>query len=101
MHTVNVLAQYIDFDERGVPDNFSVVTQLITHHATLVMFANPTSVKAKQFFKGNIPDSYHVQDLYAKEVILKNGNHLRRIAARCDKLAVTFMGAILVASILI
>lgn len=77
LHAANVLAQYIDFDERGVPNNFSIVKQLIAHHATLVMFSTPDSPKAKQFFNGNLPDNYKLLDLYAQEVVLKNGRHGR------------------------
>jgi hypothetical protein len=47
-HRCQCLAQYIDNDEDGTPDNQAVLDSLIKYHPSLVMFA--TENQAEQFF---------------------------------------------------
>ena len=72
-HAANVLAQYLDNDADGTPDNPKVINALIEHNATLVMFKTYDSKKYKQFFgSSNWPDGQTtvkraLQDLYDDE----------------------------------
>ena len=40
LHAANVLAQYLDNDADGIPDNLKVVKQLVDHRGGIVMFAS-------------------------------------------------------------
>ena len=72
-HAANILAQYLDNDGNGTPDNPKVINELIEHNATLVMFKTYGSKKYKQFFgSSNWPDGQTtvkraLQDLYDDE----------------------------------
>ena len=72
-HAANILSEYLDNDENGVPDNPKVINALIDHKATLVMFKTYGSKKYKEFFgSSNWPDGQTtvkraVQDLYDDE----------------------------------
>jgi hypothetical protein len=75
-HAANVLAQYIDNDEDGTPDNQAVLDSLIKYHPSLVMFA--TENQAEQFFDDPSETAMEMfdngqliaQDLYGEETIL-------------------------------
>lgn len=73
LHAANVLAQYLDNDASGCPDNMNVIGAMLKRHSTLVIFKNPNTIKAKKFFNATLPDKLHVQDLYDEEIRLKNG----------------------------
>ena len=72
-HAANILFEYLDNDEDGVPDNSKIINALIDHKATLVMFKTYGSKKYKEFFgSSNWPDGQTtvkraVQDLYDDE----------------------------------
>ena len=73
IHAATILAEYLDNDENGIPDNAKVVDDLIKHKATLVMFKSYGSMKYKKFFHsskwpdGQTTDKRAVQDLYDDE----------------------------------
>ena len=69
-HAANVMAQYLDNDEDGEPDNALVVQAMQVNQATLVMFATPS--EAEQVLDGFEDsdaslDSMILQDLYGSE----------------------------------
>ena len=73
IHAATILAEYLDNDENGIPDNAKVVDALIKHKATLVMFKSYETMKYKKFFHssnwpdGQTTDKRAVQDLYDDE----------------------------------
>ena len=75
-HAAHVLAQYMDNDEDGTPDNKDVLDSLLKYHPSLVMFA--TEYQAEQFFDDPPETAMEMfdngqliaQDLYGEETIL-------------------------------
>lgn len=65
-HTANVMAQYLDNDEDGVPDNPAVITNMTRRNAFLFMFKNQRS-PAQLKFMLRLPSGYTGQSLYDKE----------------------------------
>jgi len=70
LHAANVMAQYLDNDENGVPDNQMVVDKMIAEGATLII-ANDENDLDHLFDK--IPESDALQDLYVEEMTPDNG----------------------------
>jgi len=66
IHAGNILAQYLDNDEDGIPDNQDVINELIKKNATLFMFKNQR--EAMRFNFNSLPPEIQVaQDLYGYE----------------------------------
>jgi len=67
LHAAAVMAEYLDNDEDGVPDNQEVIDKLVSRNATLVMFK--TEQERDELFKWDrkIYENYELQDLYDEE----------------------------------
>jgi hypothetical protein len=66
-HVANVLAQYIDNDEDGIPDNQAVLDKLIANQAFMCLWEKEKESGKNKFFR-NIPDGMNGQDLYGEEI---------------------------------
>lgn len=70
-HAANVLAQYLDNDEDGTPDNSRVIRAMKANQATLIMFA--TAEEAERIISTlesdstELLDAMILQDLYGEE----------------------------------
>ena len=69
IHAANILAEYLDNNEDGIPENSLVVTELVEKEATLVMALNENELEANS---DSLPDSDAIQDLYASEVFINS-----------------------------
>ena len=67
LHAANVMAQYLDNDEDGQPDNALVVEHMLEQDATLIMTKDEAEIET--LFE-KIPESEALQDLYASEVVI-------------------------------
>jgi len=67
LHAANVMAQYLDNDEDGQPDNPLVVEHMIKQGATLIMAKDEDEIEE---ITNQIPESEAFQDLYASEVVM-------------------------------
>jgi len=71
LHCANILAQWIDNDEDGEPDNPAVHQNLVDNYASMLMWWNENQAEGDY---DNIPDStwdnYYLQDLFGFEVNL-------------------------------
>jgi pimeloyl-ACP methyl ester carboxylesterase len=67
LHAANVMAQYLDNDEDGQPDNVLVVEHMLEQDATLIMAKDEDEIEA---IANKIPESEALQDLYASEVVI-------------------------------
>ena len=75
LHAAGVLAQYLDNDEDGVPDNPAVVEAMVTENAVLVMFADfeeRDSAGSALWESGQV-DDYAMQDLEGHETLPEDG----------------------------
>jgi hypothetical protein len=69
LHAAHVLAQYLDNDEDGSPDNAALVTEMTGQPggASLVMFATENDVENSGIFESDLPDRFPMQDLFGEE----------------------------------
>lgn len=70
LHAAQIMAEYLDNNEDGIPDNQAVVDELVKSKATLVMAANETELGQ---LSGSLPQSAmgdNIQDLQASETHL-------------------------------
>ncbi|WP_291621643.1 alpha/beta fold hydrolase [Colwellia sp.] len=67
LHAANVMAQYLDNDGDGQPDNALVVEHMLEQGATLIMTKDEAEIET--LFE-KIPESEALQDLYASEVVI-------------------------------
>jgi pimeloyl-ACP methyl ester carboxylesterase len=67
LHAANVMAQYLDNDEDGQPDNELVVEHMLEQSATLIMAKDESEIET---LSEQMPDSDALQDLYASEVVI-------------------------------
>ena len=87
LHAANVLAQYLDNDEDGTPDDPKVIEALTNEGAFLMMFK--TEREAEQIFRQLDVErleraGFHIgQDLYAEETHPKGPPHIKK-AGRFD-----------------
>ena len=69
-HAANVLAQYLDNDEDGEPDELRVVLAMVEVRATLVMWPTaegPGAEERMEEFFDNAPTQFRYQDLQGDE----------------------------------
>ncbi len=72
-HASNVLAQYLDNDEDGVPDNPDVVARMRRNRAAIIMFATERdwgNTELETHIPERILRAMSLQDLYAEETHL-------------------------------
>ncbi|WP_084683740.1 alpha/beta fold hydrolase [Psychromonas hadalis] len=67
LHAANIMAQYLDNDEDGQPDNALVVEYMLEQGATLIMAKDEDEIGT---IFAQIPESDAYQDLYASEVVI-------------------------------
>lgn len=67
LHAANVLAQYLDGDADGEPDNPAVMRALHERGAGLVMFATEEEAHSHPIWDGDLPGGIALQDLYGAE----------------------------------
>ena len=67
LHAANVMAQYLDNNEDGEPDNQLVVEHMLEKSATLIMAKDADELEP---LFAQIPASDALQDLYASEVAI-------------------------------
>jgi len=67
MHAANVMAQYLDNNEDGTPDNDLIVAKMVEKGATLVIGATEDEL-GRALRKLTLSDGMAIQDLYASEM---------------------------------
>ena len=67
LHAANVLAEYLDNDEDGSPDNAAVVDEMRTRNARLIMTRDSAELET---LSGQITTTTNDQDLLANEVFI-------------------------------
>ena len=69
MHAMNIMAQYLDNDEDGIPDNPAVIDELLNQEVGMIMFSNENEAENSQVWESDAPmDRY--QELYGSETII-------------------------------
>jgi hypothetical protein len=68
-HAAHVMAQYIDNDENGIPDDEKVMAAMLGQPggSSMVMFASEAELESSGIFESTLPDGHALQDLYADE----------------------------------
>jgi hypothetical protein len=68
LHCANILAQYLDNDEDGTPDDALVIEKMTSRSGSaMIMFASES--EAESFFDTDIDTDMMIQDLYAPETL--------------------------------
>jgi len=70
LHAANVLAQYLDNDEDGLPDNPAVLAQLRGERAAIIMFATERDceeIDLETYTPAHVLKAMSLQDLYGEE----------------------------------
>ncbi len=67
LHAAAVMAQYLDNDEDGVPDDPQVVASMTAVNSILVMFETVSELWDSAIFEGDVLDGFAGQDLYGSE----------------------------------
>jgi len=67
MHAANVMAQYLDNNEDGTPDNDLIVAKMVEKGATLVIGSTEAEL-GRALGQLTLSDGMAIQDLYASEV---------------------------------
>ena len=69
LHAMNIMAQYLDNDEDGTPDNLDVVDELINEQVGMIMFADENEAENSRIWDSDLPLG-NFQELYAEETII-------------------------------
>ena len=72
LHAANVMAQYLDNDEDGAPNNQLVINAMVERNACMIMADKEKELK--KYFRSNPPGDISAQDLYGEETELTNGS---------------------------
>jgi len=67
LHAANVMAQYLDNNEDGEPDNQLVIDHMLEQGAALIMTKDESELES---LSKTIPQSGSLQDLYESEVVI-------------------------------
>lgn len=70
LHAANVLAQYLDNDEDGLPDNPAIVAQMRRNRAAIIMFATERDreeIDLETYIPAHVLNGMSLQDLYGDE----------------------------------
>ncbi|WP_052298056.1 hypothetical protein [Moritella sp. PE36] len=73
MHAANVMAQYLDNNEDGIPDNDLIVAKMVEKGATLVIGTTENEL-GRALGQLTLSDDMAIQDLYASEIHPKGTN---------------------------
>ena len=78
LHAANVMAQYLDNDEDGLPDDPRVIEALVDHKSILIMAATEEESESiidnpEQFENINEIFTFNLQDLYGSETAPEQG----------------------------
>ncbi|MCH2021189.1 MAG: T9SS type A sorting domain-containing protein [Saprospiraceae bacterium] len=65
-HCAAVMAEYLDNDEDGIANNPSIINEMVSRNASMIMFASDGSTNQSTFFN-NYNGNWDFQDLYADE----------------------------------
>jgi hypothetical protein len=68
LHGMNILAQYLDNDEDGTPDNIEVIDKLLENNVGMIMFANENDADKSGVWE--IELTRGLQELHADETII-------------------------------
>ena len=66
LHAAGMMAQYLDNDENGQPDNHAVIQELVSRDAVLFMFPRPDT-RAEEEFIESIEEFLQVENPYSKK----------------------------------
>jgi len=69
LHAMNIMAQYLDNDEDGIPDNPAVVDELVNRGAGMIMFSDENEAENSRIWDTDLPLD-RLQELYAEETII-------------------------------
>ncbi len=67
LHAAAVMAEYLDNDEDGSPDNQRVVDKMVEQNALLVMFADFDELESSGIRDSDLGERYRIQDLEGHE----------------------------------
>jgi len=69
-HAANVMAQYLDNDEDGIPDNQAIVDKLVEKKATLIISSTESELEQvfDKYFTDELVEGASLQDLYINEM---------------------------------
>ena len=72
-HAASVLAQYLDNDADGKPDDPAVINALVDNNALLFMGADQDELEEAGLYESGTLDGFAAQDLYASETNPREG----------------------------
>ena len=73
LHATNVLAQYLDNDEDGEPDESSIVETMVNANSAMMIFETESELRRSGVFRGGNLSNLSVQDLYGEEILPHDG----------------------------
>jgi len=69
LHATHVLAQYLDNDENGEPDEPLVVEEMVKANSALILFETQRDLQRSRIFFGPALNDLNAQDLYGREIL--------------------------------
>ena len=73
LHAAHVLAQYLDNDEDGEPDDPAVVEAMVAQQAAMIMFATEEEAEGSGVFESPVLDAFVGQGLWGEETAPSDG----------------------------